>query len=154
MTDHHSSSRARDGLFSHVREAPPMHQDEDIGRKSHRACGNPKTHGCDRDTCGFGGRRRSITFGLYHARSIERRRSSGTDRFFPSRRERRRHALGAQPCFELDPLHLRMWIACRELRRHFREVIKLVNHSRCRHHIRADHLHPMRDQLPACHTVF
>ena len=32
MTEHHSSSRARYGLFSHLRETLPSSQDDDIGR--------------------------------------------------------------------------------------------------------------------------
>ena len=45
MTDRHSSSRDRDDLFSHAREALRIGQDEDIGRMNSRARADSKARG-------------------------------------------------------------------------------------------------------------
>jgi hypothetical protein len=96
MTDRHSSSRERDDLFSHAREALRIGQDEDIGRMDSRARADSKARGCGRHTRRFADPRRQIAMDFNDPRPTDWQRS-GNNRVFRSVSEACRYALGSRP---------------------------------------------------------
>ena len=104
MTDRHSSSRERDDLFSHAREALRIGQDEDIGRTDSRARADSKARGCGHHTRRFADPRRQIAMDFNDPRPTDWQRS-GNNRVFRSVSEACRYALGSrQQIFLLEPL--------------------------------------------------